>query len=154
MDLGSASRAEAIDIVAAALVPRFSRLLRLLASIGMQDLTRTEAGLLATLLDGPRRITELAESEAIAQPTTSKLVDRLEERGLVLRSQSPQDGRVVFVEISAEGRAKIAESREQIRLLMSETVQDLTDDELGALVNSSATLERMIRTLQARSANR
>jgi DNA-binding MarR family transcriptional regulator len=154
MDSGGYDRSEAIDTVATTLVSRSNRLLRLVASIGMQELTRTEAGLLGTLRDGPLRITELAESEAIAQPTASKLVDRLEERGLVVRSQSAQDGRVVFVDISTEGRAKLDRSREQIQRLISETVEDLTDEELGALVTTSVTLERMIRTLQARSANR
>ena len=95
-------RSEAIDLVAASLVTRASRLTRLLLRSGSRELSRTEAGLLLTLNDGPRRITELAESEALAQPTVTQLVDKLEGRGLVRRRRSAQDGRVVLAGYSGQ----------------------------------------------------
>jgi DNA-binding MarR family transcriptional regulator len=152
MNKPASSRAEAVDIVAKTLTLRASRLLRLLASFGTRELTRTESGLLATLLDGPRRITELATSEALAQPTVTKLVDRLEGLGFVTRERSEADGRVVMVTITADGRAEIAVVREQVRSLMRETVASLTDDELAVLIRASDTLEKMIDTLQSRRA--
>jgi hypothetical protein len=152
MNKPASSRAEAVDIVAKTLTLRASRLLRLLASFGTRELTRTESGLLATLLDGPRRITELATSEALAQPTVTKLVDRLEGLGFVTRERSEADGRVVMVTITADGRAEIAAVREQVRSLMRETVAGLTDDELAVLIRASDTLEKMIDTLQSRRA--
>ena len=152
MNKPASSRAEAVDIVAKTLTLRASRLLRLLASFGTRELTRTESGLLATLLDGPRRITELATSEALAQPTVTKLVDRLEGLGFVTRERSEADGRVVMVTITADGRAEIAAVREQVRSLMRETVASLTDDELAVLIRASDTLEKMIDTLQSRRA--
>jgi len=150
MNKPASSRAEAVDIVAKTLTLRASRLLRLLASFGTRELTRTESGLLATLLDGPRRITELATSEALAQPTVTKLVDRLEGLGFVTRERSEADGRVVMVTITADGRAEIAAVREQVRSLMRETVAGLTDDELAVLIRASDTLEKMIDSLQSR----
>jgi DNA-binding MarR family transcriptional regulator len=152
MQSAANTRAEAVDIVANSLTLRASRLLRLLASFGTRELTRTESGLLATLLDGPRRITELATSEALAQPTVTKLVDRLEGLGFVTRERSEADGRVVMVTITADGRAEIALVREQVRSLMRETVASLTDDELAVLIRASDTLEKMIDTLQSRRA--
>lgn len=152
MQSAANTRAEAVDIVANSLTLRASRLLRLLASFGTRELTRTESGLLATLLDGPRRITELANSEALAQPTVTKLVDRLEGLGFVTRERSEADGRVVMVTITADGRAEIALVREQVRSLMRETVASLTDDELAVLIRASDTLEKMIDTLQSRRA--
>ena len=81
MHATATTRTEAIDHVATTLLARASRLTRLLMRSGTRELSRTEAGLLLTLLDGPRRITELAETEALAQPTVTQLVDRLEQRG-------------------------------------------------------------------------
>ncbi len=147
------SRAEAIDLVSNTFIHRSSRLMRLLTSFGARELSRTESGLLLTLLDGPRRITELADSEALAQPSVTKLVDRLQERGLVVRDRSADDGRVVLVSISPEGRAKIDASRTQVRGLMRETVQELSDAELAELVAASATLARLIDSLQQRRAD-
>src|ERR1700754_2758518 len=99
----SPDRSEALDRVATDLLGRAARLTRLLMRSGAHTLSRTEAGVLSTLTDGPRRITELAQTEALAQPTVRQLVDKLEGRGLVARGRSGDDGRVVIVEITAAG---------------------------------------------------
>src|ERR1700744_597063 len=99
----SPQRAEAIDLVASTLLARANRLTRLLMRSGAHELSRTEAGVLSTLVDGPRRITELAATEALAQPTVTQLVDKLEGRGLVARARSGEDARVVNVEVTPKG---------------------------------------------------
>src|ERR1700742_5193095 len=91
-------RAEAIDLVASTLLGRAARLTRLVMRSGAHEISRTEVGVLATLSEGPRRITQLAMTEALAQPTVTQLIDKLEGRGLVSRSRSQEDGRVVLVE--------------------------------------------------------
>ncbi|HEX3459385.1 MAG TPA: MarR family transcriptional regulator [Acidimicrobiales bacterium] len=146
------TRAEAIDLVATTLMHRSSRLLRLLTSFGARELSRTEAGILLTLLEGPQRITELAESEALAQPTVTRLIDNLQQRGLVVRDRHADDGRVVLVSISPAGRQTIESSRLQVQALMRDTVQELSDEELAGLVAASETLGRMVETLQRRRA--
>jgi DNA-binding MarR family transcriptional regulator len=148
MTAATPSRSEATDLVAATLLTRASRLTRLLLRLGASELTRTEAGLLATLLEGPRRITELAETEALAQPTVTRLVDRLEARGLVERARSAEDGRVVFVSPSPAGRALLEETRAQSRVLMRGAMEQLGDDDVHALAGASEALDRVISQLQ------
>jgi DNA-binding MarR family transcriptional regulator len=148
------TRTEAIDLVSTTLLRRASLLLRLVTSFGTSTLTRTETGLLLTLLDGARRITELAETEALAQPTVTKLVDKLQQRGLVVRERCVDDGRVVLVSISSEGREQIEASRIQAQALMRETVAELSNDELADLVAASESMDRMIDALQQRKARR
>lgn len=147
-------RAAAIDLVAASLVTRASRLTRLLLRAGGRELSRTEAGLLLTLHAGPHRITELAETEALAQPTVTHLVDGLEKRGLVTRGRSAEDGRVVLVEVSEAGRARLEATRAEYRALLRETLQELDDGELAELAAATETLGRLVELLQARPAAR
>ena len=142
------SRAEAIDLVATTLLHRASRLTRTLLRAGASELSRTEAGLLGSLVERPRRITELAESEALAQPTVTQLVDRLEARGLVGRGRSATDGRVVLVSISDAGRATLEATRAQTRGLMRAALAGLHDDEIAELAAATETLGRLIDTLQ------
>jgi DNA-binding MarR family transcriptional regulator len=146
------SRTEALDLIASTLLGRSSRLTRLLMRSGSRDLTRTETGLLGSLTDGPRRITELAETEALAQPSVSKLVDSLEARGLVTRERAAGDGRVVLVSISADGRDRLASVRAEIRSLLRLTLSELEDDDLTALVTAGEVLERLIELLQVQAA--
>jgi DNA-binding MarR family transcriptional regulator len=146
----SPARTEAIDAVAETLLPRASLLTRLLLRSGTRSLSRTEAGMLSTLLDGPRRITELAETEAVAQPTITQLVDKLQARGLVARERSAQDGRVVLVTATDAGRAELVAVRAQYRTLMRDMVQELSDEELASLASASETLGRVIDAVQQR----
>jgi DNA-binding MarR family transcriptional regulator len=75
------------------------------------DLSRTSAAVLRTLCERPRRITELATAQAVAQPTMTVAVQRLEARGLVTRERATDDRRATNVVITDAGRALLAARR-------------------------------------------
>ncbi|CAM4160703.1 MarR family winged helix-turn-helix transcriptional regulator [Bordetella muralis] len=54
---------------------------------------------------GTRRMHELADALAIERYNLTRLVDRLEQEGLVTRTRSPEDGRAAYASITKEGRA-------------------------------------------------
>jgi DNA-binding MarR family transcriptional regulator len=141
-------RAAAIDEIAAHLVPRASQLTRLLLSTGSRTLSRAEGGLLSTLTSGPRRITELAASEALAQPTVTQLVDRLQKRGLVDRTRDANDGRVVLVSITAAGHDALDQVRAEYRTLLRQAASDLPEEDLAALARATEALARLIDAVQ------
>jgi DNA-binding MarR family transcriptional regulator len=143
----STDRAEAIDLVASNLLGRAARLTRLLMRSGAHEISRTEVGVLATLSDGPRRITQLAMTEALAQPTVTQLIDKLEGRELVSRSRSEEDGRVVLVEITTAGAAALESVRTLIRANMREALVDLPDAELTELAHAADTMGSLIEKL-------
>jgi DNA-binding MarR family transcriptional regulator len=145
----AAPRAEALDAVATTLLAQTSRLTRSLMRSGSRELSRTEVGLLTTLADGPRSISDLADSEALAQPSVSKLVDKLEARGLVSRHRGAQDGRVVVVSIRAEGEALLKQVRGHVHAVLRDALVDLPDDDLAALVSAVRVLERLIGQVRA-----
>jgi DNA-binding MarR family transcriptional regulator len=148
MSSPSSQRSEAIDLVAGTLLARANRLTRLLMRSGAHELSRTEAGVLSTLVDGSRRITELAATETLAQPTVTQLVDKLEGRGLVTRGSAADDRRVVMVAISDLGRRRLEELRAVIRASMREALADLPDAELTELAHAAETLGGLIEKLQ------
>jgi len=142
------SRAGAIDHVATALLPRASLLTRLLLRSGPGTLSRTESALLAALDDGPKRITELADSQVLAQPTVTQLVDRLQRRDLVTRERSAADGRVVLVSLSPGGRAELDAVRAHYRGILRSLTAELPDEDVTALLRATETLGRLIDALQ------
>jgi DNA-binding MarR family transcriptional regulator len=147
MSSSSTDRAEAIDLVASNLLGRAARLTRLLMRSGAHEISRTEVGVLATLSDGPRRITQLAMTEALAQPTVTQLIDKLEGRELVSRSRSEEDGRVVLVEITTAGAEALEVVRRLIRANMREALVDLPDAELTELAHAADTMGSLIEKL-------
>ena len=54
---------------------------------------------------GTRRMHELADVLAIERYNLTRLVDRLEQEGLVQRARSAEDGRAAYATITREGRA-------------------------------------------------
>ena len=147
MTSSSTDRAAAIDLVASNLLGRAARLTRLLMRSGAHEISRTEVGVLATLSDGPRRITQLAMTEALAQPTVTQLIDKLEGRELVSRSRSEEDGRVVLVAITAAGAKALETVRALIRANMREALADLPDAELTELAHAAETMGSLIEKL-------
>ena len=93
-------------IISTQLPAQIGLLTRLLTKEFGERYSYTEARLLGTLTMGPRRIGELAELEGLAQPTTTLLVKRLEERGLVRRERQADDQRVVLVSLTDAGRPR------------------------------------------------
>src|SRR3954447_11522638 len=110
----SALRAERVEYVASHLLGHAALLTRLLVRQVRPDVLRTEAGVLRTLTDAPRRITELADLEGLAQPTMTLLVQRLEQRGWVERTGHPDDGRVVLVSLTDAGTTTLEGFRSQV----------------------------------------
>jgi len=71
------------------------------------ELTMREYDVLFTLSrahDGILRLRDLNENVLLAQSSLSRMVERLEERGLVTRSVPCEDGRGTLVALTDEGR--------------------------------------------------
>src|ERR1700754_4185284 len=130
------SRAERIDYVSSRLLPGVALLTRLLVRQLGGTWSRTEVSLLNTLSYGPRRITELAEFERLAQPTMTQLVKRLERDGLVMRERHADDGRVVLVELTEQGVAAVEDFRAQASAALGACLVELPDDEIESLAGA------------------
>src|SRR5262249_51857201 len=91
-------------------ITRFTRRLRQARPLG--DLTITQLSALTRREWGgalsPRA---LAEAERVQPPTLTKIVAKLEERGLVQRTPHPTDGRQVILSATELGRTVVAEHR-------------------------------------------
>ena len=72
-----------------------------------EDLVPREYGVLYALSSAPEglRITELGEDVLLTQPGISRLVARLEARGLVRRVDDPDDARACQIRLTAAGVA-------------------------------------------------
>jgi DNA-binding MarR family transcriptional regulator len=112
--------------------------------VGM-DLDGPRASLLSVLVFvGPQPVTRLAAIEQVSPPAVTKLVTALEQAGLVSRSRSTDDRRVVMVAATAAGRrllerGRAARVREVARLL-----DGLSDRDLATLRRAAAIITRVL----------
>jgi DNA-binding MarR family transcriptional regulator len=98
------------------------------------DLSPTASEVLYRLhVEGPVRLTALASSTSISQPSMTQLIQRLERRGLVARSADPADRRAALVEISDGGRSLVLEHQDAVRARLRELLTMLPDGQADAL---------------------
>jgi DNA-binding MarR family transcriptional regulator len=75
-------------------------------------------------------------------------IDKLEDRGLVVRGRAADDGRAVLVSISTDGRMTLESARGELRSQLRQALGALGDDDLAALARASGVVERLVRSLQ------
>jgi DNA-binding MarR family transcriptional regulator len=147
MEQAGAKRSSQLDEIAEALPQRSSALSRLFLTRSTVCVSRTEVGVLRTLNDGSRRITELATEQRVTQPAITLLVNRLEERGWVKRIPDPSDGRAVLVSLTPVGEETFEQLRAEYRALLHEEMAMLDDDEVETLAAAVEILDKLIARL-------
>lgn len=106
-----------------------------------REISLTSASTLATLeRTGPRRITELAAIEGVAQPSMTALVTGLERSGLVARGRSLGDQRVVLVTLTPQGGAYLQSRRRAGAAAFAQLIDKLPTEELSALLAAAPAL--------------
>jgi DNA-binding MarR family transcriptional regulator len=144
------NRSDQIDYVSKQLPSAAGLLARLLVRQLGDELSRTEIGLLNTLSSGPRRITELAELEGLAQPTMTSLVKQLEQQGLVRRDRQADDRRVVLVNLTDGGAVSLEDYRARVRELLGSYLAEIADQQVEALAAATDALAQLVALLQQR----
>jgi DNA-binding MarR family transcriptional regulator len=129
---GSGAPDEALAVGVAAAIERLLGLFRSLSPAS--GLSLTAAATLATLeRSGPCRLTWLATREGVTQPAMTQLIARLQDAGLVDRAGDPEDGRVVQIRITADGKAVLAHRRAVRADRLAGLLDRLSPDERDAL---------------------
>lgn len=114
------------------------------------DLSPSLTAALATIeRHGPLTPSGLAELERVQRPTATRMVAKLEERGLVLRTTDPRDGRVSLVAASAAGRSLLKSVRGRKNAYLARRLRGLPEDELADLERAAAILERLLEEERA-----
>jgi DNA-binding MarR family transcriptional regulator len=135
----------ALDSIAVALAADFERIVGLYRSLSpASGLSMTAAATLASIERlGPQRLTLLAAREGVTQPAMTQLISRLEESGLVRREPSPDDGRVVLVAITEQGRATLAHRRSARAERLAGIIAQLSPDHRAALAAALPALDAL-----------
>jgi len=97
--------------------------------------------------DGRRRMQELARRVLFSRSGLSRLIDRMQAAGLVVRAGDPRDGRGTYACMTAEGRAALRRAAPvHLGGIRTHFLDQLEDDESRALTKA---FRRMIESLDA-----
>ncbi|MEV1144500.1 MarR family transcriptional regulator [Micromonospora sp. NPDC049799] len=125
-------------------IMRLNRRVRQTRPVG--DLTVTQLSALTSLrLAGALTPRELAEVERVQPPTMTKIVGKLEERGLVRRTPHPTDGRQVILAATEGGEAVLDQFERARDEWLAHRLAELSDEDRDTLHHAAEILHQLAR---------
>jgi DNA-binding MarR family transcriptional regulator len=125
-------------------ITRLNRRLRQARAVG--DLTFSQLSALTSLqLAGALTPRELADVERVQPPTMTKIVGKLEERGLVVRTPHPTDRRQVILAATEQGRAVYAQFEKARNEWLALQLAELTPEDRDTLERAAQILQQVAR---------
>jgi len=112
------------------------------------DLTMTQLRVLLVLTRrGATRMGDLASSLEVSLATATGIVDRLVERGLVLRENPPSDRRVVMCRLSDEGERVAGRLRQAGHEGARRILEKMTVSQLEVVAQATESIVQVVREL-------
>lgn len=113
-------------------------------SAGEDGLTRSQSSLLATVARLETvSVRELADIEGINPTMLSRMLGKLEDTGLLIRTADSDDKRVVHVHITDAGTDRFLRLRSRRNALFTEHLAELSPAHLAALREALPALEAL-----------
>src|SRR6478609_4484023 len=126
-------------------ITRLNRRVRQARPVG--DLTFSQLSALTSLqLAGALTPRELADVERVQPPTMTKIVGKLEDLGLVVRTRHPTDGRQVIPAPTEKGRAVYAQFELARNEWLAEQLALLSPADRDALSRAAEIMRRVARS--------
>lgn len=109
------------------------------------NITGPQGMLVGTLIHyGEMKISDLSEKLGLSNSTVSGIVDRLESQGLVERTRSTEDRRVVYVDVTPEFKKNTKEHFKEFEKKFESMMSKATAEELDTILTGIATLKEVI----------
>jgi DNA-binding MarR family transcriptional regulator len=123
---------------------RLNRRVRQARPVG--DLTTSQLSALTSLqLAGALTPRELADVERVQPPTMTKIVGKLEERGLVARTPHPTDRRQVILAATEAGRTVYGQFEQARNQWLARELARLSPEDRDTLARAAEILQRVAR---------
>jgi DNA-binding MarR family transcriptional regulator len=140
---GPVDAARVATRLSSAAVHLLRRLHKADAALGVSS-TRLSA-LSVLVLGGPRTLGQLADAEGVTDPSMTRLVRAMEAEGLVARSRSPHDARLVIIRATEQGAEVLQRGRDQRVAVLADLVRTLPDADQRCLDRASGILDDLVR---------
>jgi DNA-binding MarR family transcriptional regulator len=112
------------------------------------ELTLTQVQVLRAVREAPRTLGKLGQQVGLSATSVTRMVDRLERRGLVGRRRESDDRRLVQVHLEPAGERLLGQAKVMRGSNLHQAVEAMTSDERGRL---TASLRRLVELARAAS---
>lgn len=123
-------------------ITRTARRLRQEAGGGLSP--TLSAALASIERHGPLTPSELAAREGVQRPTATRLIARLEDQGLVVRTADPADRRSCLIAATDAGAALLRELRTRKDAYLAQRLRALSAEDRATLARAAELLEDLL----------
>jgi DNA-binding MarR family transcriptional regulator len=95
----------------------------------------------------PVTLGDLAAAEQVRPPTMTRIVNALEEQGLVLKKQNARDGRSTLLSATSAGKTLLMEGRARRVDALAKQIAALNSQQRCTLQEASEILQQVIRKI-------
>ena len=110
-------------------------------------MTLSQRRVLGRLRGGPKSAGDIASGLGISSPSLTRMLTKLEERGLIVRALDSGDRRRILVGLTTKGERLIDDHRIFKGTSLARAARNLSADDQRSLTESVATLVRLAREL-------
>jgi DNA-binding MarR family transcriptional regulator len=96
---------------------------------------------------GPVTLGDLAATEQVRPPTMTRIVNALEEKGLVLKKQNANDGRSTLLSATSAGKKLLMEGRARRVRALAKQIAALNHEQRSALQEAAEILKEVVRKI-------
>lgn len=109
------------------------------------NLTGTQGMVMGVLIHNKNlKISDLSEQLGLSNSTVSGIVDRMEKHGIIERTRSKEDRRVVHVNVTSEFRKKAKNHFNTIEKKFEDILSEATPEEVSKVLEGIEILNRLI----------
>ena len=109
------------------------------------NLSTPVIGVLNRLREGPLPMRVIAETLGLSRPSTTTIVDRMEDMGLVRRERGPTDGREIIVRLTESGESASTDAHQEALDLAAAVLGNLTAEEAAVVRQAMSVLDDALR---------
>jgi DNA-binding MarR family transcriptional regulator len=87
---------------------------------------------------------ELADAFEVNKSAITAIINRMVDRGLILRTRDENDRRVIYLTLTDEGRELFEQTQEKIRLLVESIITQFEETEIKNFIDTYEKLARIL----------
>lgn len=95
--------------------------------------------------EGPLKLTDLSSKMSLSNSTVSGIVDRLEKQGIVERTRSDQDRRVVYIAVSPEFKERHRSYHLEFEKKIEAVMNQNSGEDLEKIIIGLNTLKKLLK---------
>jgi len=94
--------------------------------------------------NSPAKMSEIAEEMNIPISTATRVVDRVETRGLISRKKDRKDKRIILVSLKSKGEKTVREVEEHTFEVISKNLAEFDEDKIRSFVETAIYMEQIL----------